>query len=341
MQVQDLSGGRANVVAVRRGRLPGHGLMLNGHLDTVPHGDPATWRTPPGTPVVEGGRVYARGASDMKSGLCAALYAFRQYCESGAEPEHNVLFTGTADEETGGTGAQALLDAGWLEGVERVVIGEPTGNALSLCAKGTLWLRCTLHGRTSHAAYPDRGVNAIDYAYALAQVAARHVKGHAHPLLGEATCTMTQIDGGVKINVVPDACVMALDIRTTPDLSHDALIAAVRAEADALMRLTEGLLITLDVLNDRMPVAAAPDCGIARALSESYVAVCGEPIQQVGTAFFSDASVFLREKRLDAVLFGPGDSDEAHRPNESVDLRRVTEAARVYSKLLQQQMAPR
>jgi len=334
-RVQDLGNGRANVTAIRRGRTPGGALLLNGHLDTVPHGDAQNWRTAPAVPAIRNGRLYARGASDMKSGLCAALYAFKAFCVSGKIPAYDVLFAGTADEETGGMGAQALLDSGFLANAESAVIGEPTGNALGLCAKGTLWLRCALHGRTSHAAYPESGVNAITHAYALANAAERCARGSPHPLLGKATCTITQMESGVKINVVPDACLMALDIRTTPNVAHALLLAAIRAQAAAMEAETDGLSITIDVINDRMPVSAAPECAIARALSASYSAVCGEPIRQMGAAFFSDASVFLREKQMDVILFGPGESDEAHRPNESVDLRALTQAALIYRRLLE------
>jgi succinyl-diaminopimelate desuccinylase len=336
VRVQDLDAGRANVIAVRKGRTRGNALLLNGHLDTVPYGNVQSWHTPPDIPVVEDGRIRARGASDMKSGLCAALYAFKALCVSGEMPVHDVLFAGTADEETGGTGAQALLDGGFLDSVQNIIIGEPTGNALGLCAKGTLWLRCTLRGRTSHAAYPDRGINVIDHAIALSKAIARCAQGHPHPLLGKSTSTVTQMEAGVKINVVPDVCVMALDIRTTPDLAHAPLMDAIRAQVAAMTDEIDGLSIAVDVLNDRMPVSAAPDCNIARALSASYSAVCGEPIRQVGAAFFSDASVFLREKRIDTILFGPGESNEAHRPNESVDLHAVAQAARVYLHLLTQ-----
>ena len=335
VQVQDLGMNRGNVIAIRKGKTAGNALLLNGHLDTVPYGDRESWNTPPETPTLKDGRIYARGASDMKSGLCAALYAFKRFCESGQVPEHDVIFAGTADEETGGLGAQALLDAGCLKEVTHIVIGEPTGNALGLCAKGTLWLRCAVQGRTSHAAYPQQGISAIQYAFMLAQAAAQCVEGHSHPLLGEATCTLTQIEGGVKVNMLPDACVITLDIRTTPDLPHAELLAAIRARASALMASAPGLDIAIEVFGDRMPISAPEDCLIAQKLEESYQHIKNEKIPYVGTAFFSDASIFLKTLKADAVLFGPGDSEEAHRPNESVSIEAVKQAAHVYEELLQ------
>ena len=329
--VQPVTEGRANVVARIKGRSPEGALLLNGHLDTVPYGS-AGWTTPPGVATRSGDDVIARGASDMKGGLAAALYAFREYARSGVTPRTDILFAGTADEESGGLGAEALCESGLLAGVSSVVIGEPTGNALGLAAKGAIWLEASVSGRVSHGAYPERGVNAIEGAMRFAEGIRRLLTG-AHPLLSPPTATVTGLTGGVKQNMVPDAATLRMDVRTTPGIEHEALIASFRMLAREMSR--DGLAIDLQVLNDRMAVTVSEDAPVAALLSKSFESALGRALRLTGTAFFSDASVFLRHGTYQAVLFGPGESDQAHTPGERLSLAAYRDSVRVYRRLLQ------
>ena len=331
-EIQDLGGGRANVFARVRGRRAGNALLLNGHLDTVPNG--SGWQTDPQRAVVRDGRVYARGASDMKSGLAAMLYAFRELALSGVRPLHDVLFLGTCDEESSGMGAQAAAEAGLLEGVDTILIGEPTDLGLGLAAKGCLWLRLRAEGRASHGAYPQRGVNAIDALYDYTRRVKAAVEGGAHPLLGGATATLTKIQGGVKANMVPDCAEALMDARTLPGCDHGALLEGLHDLSEACCREWEGLRLFIEVENNRMPVQARPDSPLAGAMDRLWTRRHGRPMARTGTAFFSDASVFLRYRDCDVVQFGPGESALAHTPNESVALAAYRQAVELWRDLL-------
>lgn len=328
--MQPVAEGRANVVARIKGRKPGGALLLNGHLDTVPYGS-AGWATPPGTATRSGDRLIARGASDMKSGLAAALFAFRAYACSGHTPETDILFAGTTDEESGGTGARALCESALLEGVSSIVIGEPTGNALGLAAKGAIWLKAKVSGRVSHGAYPERGVNAIEGAMRFSERVRVLLTGR-HPLLTPPTAMVTGLLGGVKQNMVPDEATLLMDVRTTPGMAHEALIASFRALARSMS--VDGLSIDLEVLNDRMSVTVSEDAPVVRALEASFESALGRAPGRTGTAFFSDASVFLKYGAYDVVLFGPGESDQAHTPGECVSLQAYRDSAHVYGQLI-------
>jgi len=270
----------------------------------------------------------------MKSGLAVMLYAFGELARSGAQPARDVLSAGTCDEESGGLGAKALAEAGWLDGVETIRIGEPTHLGLGMAAKGCLWLKIRAEGRTSHGAYPMRGVNAIEGLYELTRRLKAEIEGGAHPLLGAATATLTRIEGGVKANMVPDRAQAVMDVRTLPGTDHDALVARARALAEALCREREGLRLSVDVENNRMPVETRPDSTVARTLERLWMKRHGAPIRHVGTAFFSDASVFLRYADCDVVQFGPGESALAHTPNESVSLAACGDALALWRDLL-------
>lgn len=329
--VQPVGNNRANVIAVLKGGRPGNALLLNGHLDTVPYGG-AGWNTPPGVAVEKNGYIYARGACDMKSGLAAMLRAFREYADSGVSPRRSVIFAATADEESGGLGAEALCKAGLLDGVSAIVIGEPTGNALGLAAKGAIWLKADITGKTSHAAYPERGVNAISGAVRFASRVKELLTG-SHPLLSPPSAEITAMEGGVKTNMVPDAATMTMDIRTVPQTDHPKLLASVLESARNMD--DEGLKIKLEVLNERLPVTSPETSPIAVKLRDSYQSVFGCTPERTGTAFFSDASIFRKYSSADILLFGPGESGMAHTPNECVSLAAYENAVRVFRKLME------
>ena len=332
--VQETGNGRANVIARIRGRETGGGLMLNGHLDTVPNGD--GWHTEPQKTVLKDGRLYARGSSDMKSGLAVMLHAFREAAESGVRPAHDILFAGTADEEAGGTGAVALAEAGMLEGIETILIGEPTDLGLGLAAKGCLWLRLRATGRTCHGAYPERGVNAIEGVSGFTRVIRETMGGGTHPLLGNATATLTRIEGGIKVNMVPDRAEAMMDLRTLPGTDHRALTEEIRRKAAEWCAAHPGLEMEVTVENNRLPVETRPGSAYARRMEQLYEELFGERMKHTGTAFFSDASVFLCYADCDVIQFGPGESALAHTPDESVSVAACEKALKLMRALLKE-----
>lgn len=330
--IQPVADNRANVIARLVGKTSAGTLVINGHLDTVPSG--GGWSTDPLTPVIRDGRVYARGASDMKSGLAAMLFAFRRYALSGAIPPRDIIFAGTCDEESKGLGASALMELPFMKDVSDIVIGEPTGNMLGLASKGCLWLRARVRGRTSHGAYPERGVNAIYWAYEFAKAVEGLLGDASHPLLGPATATITGISGGVKANMVPDEAMILFDIRTLPSQNNEDFVAGARGLANKMELSTPGLKIDLSIENDRAPMETGADRPIARHLARSIEKVTGQACALTGSAFFSDASIFLKHRAYDVVLFGPGESACAHTPDESVSLTAYKDACEAYFTLL-------
>ena len=332
--IQELGNGRANVIARIRGRESGQALMLNGHLDTVPNG--AGWHTDPQQTTEKDGRLYARGASDMKSGLAVMLCAFRELAVSGTIPAHDVVFAGTADEESGGAGAKALAEAGLLKDVETILIGEPTDLGLGLAAKGCLWLHMESKGRTCHGAYPERGVNAIEGLTGLAAIIRGIVSGETHPLLGKATATLTQIKGGIKVNMVPDRAEAMMDLRTLPGTDHQALIVLIRQKTKEWCDANPGLDVRLTVENNRQPVETRAGSRYAQRMEKLHETLFGEPMKHTGTAFFSDASVFLNYADCDVIQFGPGESALAHTPDESVAVADCEKALQMMRALLKE-----
>lgn len=335
--VQEFAPNRANIIATIKGRTNQKALLINGHLDTVPFGNTDGWNTAPDKAVIRGDTLYGRGASDMKSGLCAALHAFCMLAAEGFVPEHDIIFAGTADEETDGVGAQAIVNSGLLNNVGHIIIGEPTGNQISVASKGTLWCEFSICGKTSHGAYPWEGINAAEVAYELFTEIKKSIGEASHPYLSAPTCTLTKIQGGVKVNMVPDACNMTLDIRTVPSVCHNELLAQVNRLIAGLQQQFGGLKIEYQVLTNRMAVEISPHNSLVEELSNTVQEVCGVKPQLTGTGFFSDASIFLKDYDLPTVLFGPGESSEAHKPNECVSIKNYFDAIECYYHFMKQQ----
>lgn len=337
IEIEEFAEGRANVIAKLKGRESGNALMLNGHLDTVPFGNLEGWETPPNKATVKNGILYGRGSSDMKSGLCAALYTFRQLALEEFQPKNDIIFLGTGDEESLGLGAQAVLKSGLLEDVGKIIIGEPTNNGISVASKGTLWLEYTVSGRTSHGAYPWEGVNAAEIAYKLFGEIKKSIGRNTHKYLTNPTCTLTKIQGGVKANMVPDICTMTLDIRTVPSIKHDQFLNKVDELILVIEKLHPGSRIEYNILTNRMAVEIEAEHTLVQELSRVIQNVSGSKPKLTGTGFFSDASIFLREYNIPTVLFGPGESSEAHKPNEKLSIDKYFEAVECYYDFLKKQ----
>ena len=320
----------ANVTAFLPGRDRSRTEVWNGHIDTVPYGDLEKWHTDPAAPVEREGRIYARGASDMKSGAAAMVYALTHLPDL---PAHNIFFAGTCDEEKKGLGAAELLKEEDLPDYDFLLIGEPTDLRLGVAHKGCLWLKITLKGKTGHGAYPEKGVNAIHYAYRLGEALIRYVYGFSHPLLGTSTAQIDQIRGGVAPNMTADSCEAVLDIRMTPGLTTEMILEKAREILEELRKEAPELSAEFEKLNDRRAFSIPETEPHVRRLRE-LLQEAGCPATDIGINFFTDASVLAAsdlEKQV--LLFGPGDPVMAHQPDEYVELEKYLQAVELLKKL--------
>lgn len=332
--LQDISQGRSNVAAVIKGKGNGKSLVLNGHLDTVPYGDQKAWKYPPGAATIDGSRIYGRGASDMKSGLAALLYAYKLFSCYNNKSEGDIIFLGTSDEESSGSGALKALQEGLLENTGAILIGEPTNNSIALASKGAIWLELEVYGKSSHGAYPQEGINAVEITYELISFIKKYIMGFSHKYLLEPTCTLTGIRGGIKTNMVPDYCKATVDIRTVPAMNHKYVFSYIDNMIEKLEEKYPGLKIVANILNDRMAVETDEQDPIVKQLAAAVREVTGKAPQYIGTGYFSDASVFLKEKSISTVLFGPGLSKNAHKADEYVEIEDYFAAIQCYLTLL-------
>lgn len=333
--VIDFGNNRANVI----GRLSGTGtrkaLLLNGHLDTVPPGEVA-WEHDPFSGHVEDGRIYGRGSADMKGGLAAMIMAVKIIKKSGLELKGDLIFCGTAGEEADSMGAFDFLNKGGLHDVGAIIIGEPSSCGINISEKGALWLTITTLGKTAHGAFPDQGINAITCMNAvITELLSYQFKYAANALLSQPTMNIATIQGGVKTNVVPDKCVITLDIRTVPGMKHSDIIKDFETIMAKLHDRISHFKATIAIVSDRPAVETAlnhPFVKMAQTVIEEKFHRLEQP---QGVNFYTDAAVFLPVTNLPAIFYGPGDAEMAHQPNENIRIERLNEAVQFYAAMIE------
>ena len=326
---QPVQPGRENVVAVLPGRDRARRVVLEAHMDTV---SVAGMAIPPFEPVVREGRLHGRGACDTKAGLAAMMQAVADLHRAGTVPPCDVWMAAVVDEEHVFTGVLALV-SGLV--AEAAVVAEPTSLRIVTATKGVLRFRITVHGRAAHSSRPELGASAISAAarLVLALDEAHGALGRdRHPLLGAATGSVGTIAGGVQINIVPEACTLAVDRRLLPGESANAvlgeygrLVARVLGDGPCRATVEPPLLVDEALETD----SSAP---IVEAAQAAAAGLGLEPAP-LGVPYGSDASKFSRHG-VPAVVFGPGSIDLAHAADEWVPVDEVSQAVQFYRELV-------
>ena len=317
--------GRPSLVAhLGKGQRPA--LCFAGHADTVPLGA-APWRYDPFAGEIHNGRIYGRGASDMKSGLAAMVTAACRLAPRLA-PDDNLILIIVAGEETGCEGSRHLakrLDL--LGSAGALIIAEPTGNYPLVGHKGALWLTARFTGRAAHGAMPEKGDNAVLKAVeAIERLRSFEFDVMPHPYLGGPTLNVGYFHGGLNINSVPDAAEVGIDIRTMPGLDHDELMKKMRVcigSDAAISRLVDVKALWTD---PQLPWVQDVFSTVAPFLGES-------PVPRT-VAFFTDgAPLQAAYGGVPTIILGPGASSIAHQTDEYCIVKDIDLATTLYEQI--------
>ncbi len=328
------------------GSRPGRRLLLVVHTDVVPPGDPATWTTPAFSPVVRDGKLYGRGACDMKGGLAAALAAVRAV--AGARRAGSlgpggiageVVLVGVPSEEDGGAGTLAAIRAGYAG--DLCIIPEPTRLEVVTVHAGAITFRLDVRGRAAHASTRREGVSAFEKLEILAAAlrvdeAARN-QSETRPglrALGLPYPTIVGIvRGGDWASTVPDRVIAdgRYGVRVgQPPAEAEAELRAVIAAACASDPWLREHPATVSVSGGRFGSGEVPsDHPLPVGLSDVAGAVLGRRPPTVGVPYGADMGLMIAQGRTPTVMFGPGDVRAAHAADEHVDLSEVTDCAGV------------
>ncbi|HOP02315.1 MAG TPA: M20 family metallopeptidase [Flexilinea sp.] len=334
-KVDVIKSGIANIFSEIPGDDDNHCIAVNGHLDTVPYGDLSKWEHNPSFPFVQNNVIYARGASDMKSGLAAFVVAMCNIKKKGIRPRRNIKFLGTADEEKGGLGASYALEQGILGNPDILIIGEPTNGNFGIAQKGCLWIKLKVIGKTSHGAYPSEGINALEISFELYKRIKRLVAKYYHPLLNKASAVITFAKGGIAPNMVPDCSEIMIDIRSVPPFSNQRIIEEINLIILKFEKRNKGLHIEIEIENDRKSYEINPDSIEIKKIRENCERNFGKIPSNIGINYFSDSSIFAEKMPyVPILLFGPGYQELAHQPNEYIKVSDYLSIIDIYEKIL-------
>jgi succinyl-diaminopimelate desuccinylase len=334
--------GRPNVVAVLPGSAAERTLLFEGHTDVVTAGDPALWRDPPFSAVIRDGRIYGRGANDMKAGLVCALAAMRALVRSRVKLRGDIMLAALCDEEGRMLGVKHFIEAGYADAVDAAIVCEPEQNHVCLAQKGVMWLRATVRGVMAHGAMPLTGANPIytltRFLAALQELEQREIARHGrHEHLGQPSITPTIVRapaagaGEPQNNVLPGTAEVVLDFRLIPGQDADALAAEARRLLAAAVTVDPRLSAELEVLEVRPPTRTDRAHPVVAALAGAYEDLTGDEPTYGGVPGSTDGTLLNVRKRIPIVTCGPGDIYIPHHIDEWVSLDEIRQAARLYA----------
>jgi acetylornithine deacetylase/succinyl-diaminopimelate desuccinylase family protein len=326
---QEYKPGRINVVA-QLANGSGPTFAFNTHMDVVPAGE--GWSSNPFLLTEKGGRLYGRGACDCKGPLAAMLEAMRMLKREPATWSGTLLGVFVADEEIASEGAKFY--ASTHPKIDAAVIGEPTSNATFTAHKGSLRPVVRVHGVTAHSGTPHLGENAIYRAGELLGLIAEHhdkvVRHRSHPLVGNASITVTRINGGHADNVLPGSCDLLLDRRMVPGESEEAV---KRELADLLLLGRERFGLRAEIVDYKATTGGATDTPVDSPIAQASLAASrARGVAKPGPFGFQGGCDLVHFAGIGAqgTVIGPGDLAVAHKPDEFVPADEFITASLIY-----------
>ncbi len=328
---------RANLVAEIKGEKPGKVLIFNGHSDVVAAGDPEDWTHPPFAGVIEDGKLYGRGATDMKAGLTALALAMIEIKEQDLLKAGTIRFIITVGEEIGMYGSKQMTEEGYVDDADAIIVGEPKmGNGKIVTAhKGSVQYEIVSYGRSAHSSMPELGINSIQQIVDFIPVANEKIAEAAskgeNEKLGRMLNAFTVIDGGDQINSIPAITKLKGNGRTVPEVDNEMFLDALNASIDEINNQIEGRL-ELNIMQNNPAVESDFDTD----LIQSFRNVANVEIEPVGMTGATDASNFGRiEKDFDLAIYGPGVMEVAHQVDEYVEIDDYLNFIDLYQKVAQ------
>jgi succinyl-diaminopimelate desuccinylase len=332
--------GRPNVIGLWQGAVGGKRLMFEGHTDVVTEGDPGEWTYPPFAAEIAGGRMYGRGANDMKGGLVAAMCAVKALVESGVQLGGDILIGAVCDEEGRMLGIKHFVEQGWADDVDAAIICEPEENHLCIAQKGVMWARVTATGSMAHGAMPLTGVNSVypmaEFLVRMRELERTQIAVHGrHEYLGLPSVTPTivrsPVRGEPQNNVMGAQTEVVLDIRLIRGQSPQELKSEIQAACGRVEAQHDGVTFEVEVIEARPPTSTGRDEPIVQVLDRACRDLTGKEPIYGGVPGSTDGTILHSRAGVPIVTCGPGDIHVPHQVDEWLDLEELIEAARLYT----------
>ncbi len=335
--ITEVCNGRPNLLAAVEGSKPGPHLLLCGHTDTVPpnEGSPVDLFAP----VEKQGKLYGRGTADMKGALAAMAGALVQLKTSDALPCGQVTLAAIIDEETQTLGSEHLVKSGFR--ADASIVGEPTDNQIAIGHKGLEWLVVEFEGKAAHGGTPESGINAISaaahFVHLIENELVPEFQKRRDPVLGLPVVNIGTIQGGDQPSTVAAHCQIKLDRRwvntETIDLVFDDLELLLKKIRSSRPGLKTKVFRVPDSMATMLhgPVTIDPEHPVVEA-AQNALRAHDLPTKSLGVfPAWTDAALISREGKIPSIIWGPGELNCAHSPEENIKLEDVITAKNLYT----------
>lgn len=323
-----LEEGRTSVVAKIEGEEE-RNITLCGHLDTVRVKE-EDWTKPAFQGLIENEKMYGIGASDMKGGVAAILYAAVLLKRRGIIPKKTVQLALTADEEWAYRGAKNLVDGGYFDRTDFLIITEPSNLQVSTGEKGELWMRAKFFGKSAHGSTPEVGANTIIPGSELVvNITERYEKiFETDPFWGKVSMNIGQFHGGVQVNIVPNYSEIQLDFRLISEDDKEKVIELVRKTGEEIAKKHK-VRFTEEIFNYHSPIFTNSDNPYVKKFLQA-----ARMKEVIVTKYCTDGATIIPEKKMPFIIFGPGDIAQAHQNDEYIELESLYRAVDTFVEFL-------
>jgi len=322
---QEIEKNRVNVVGILKGSGGGPSLMLNGHTDTV---SADSMEMDPFAAEENDGKIYGRGALDMKAGVAALITAVQSIITAGIKLQGDVILTLVADEEYASIGTETVVNE---YTADAAIICEPTDLDIVIAHKGFAWTKIEIFGHAAHGSLPHIGVDAIVKAgkvlAAVDELGQTSLKKKTHPLLGSASIHASLIEGGTELSTYPDYCKIELERRNLPGEDRKQVTEEMQALLDNIRRQDNQFKADLEVFFFRPAFEISREQPIVQTVSRAYASALNKTPKFEGMWGWLDSAI-LAQAGIPAVIFGPS-GEGAHAAVEHVDVQSVITTTRI------------
>lgn len=323
-----LEEGRSSVVAKIEGKEE-RNITLCGHLDTVGAIE-EDWSKPPLEGIIEEGKMYGRGAADMKGGVAAIIYTLILLKRRGITPQRKVQLALTADEEWGYRGVKTLVDQGFFDQTDFLIITEPTNLQVAVGEKGEVWIKAKFYGKSAHGSTPELGVNTVVPGSKFVLEVSEEYKKLFNPdsLWGNNSINIGQFHGGVQVNVVPNYSEVQLDFRVISEEDKKRALELVRKKGQDIAE-EFGVQFKEEIFNYHPPIFTSLD----NLYIQKFMQVAGVKEATI-VKYCTDGGTIIPEKKIPFIIFGPGDIAQAHQNDEYIELESLYQSVDTFLEFL-------
>ncbi|QOV11367.1 M20 family metallopeptidase [Viridibacillus arvi] len=336
--IEEVVPGRPNVIGIIDSGKPGKTLLFEGHTDVVTEGNVDAWTYGPFSAEIVDGRMYGRGTNDTKGNLACMITAVQSILKDKEEFCGKIILCIPVDEEGMMLGIKHFIKQGWADGVDGAIICEPEENNVCIAQRGAMRIRVDVYGKMAHGAISWSGINP-NWRMARLIVELEKLEKEEQERLGEdpylkwpsitPTILQAPVKGDAQINVIPDHCMMTLDIRTVPQQDHDELLNKINAIIAKLKNDDSDFNVELTILDNRPSTFTEKNHPVVQAVYDAVKEVTGEEPIYNGVPGATDGT-FLHMHGVPIVTIGAGDREIPHQINEYVDIEELAVTTAIF-----------